>query len=69
MLGVNAGCQKHGGGLPGLLAQVSGGLAHGQCMEVGNHVQAFIFLLQNTPVAHRTNVVAKGEGTSGLDAG
>ena len=65
---VNAHSQQQGGHLAGLAAQVGGGLAHGQSVQVSNHIQAVIIRLQQGPVAHRADIIAQRGGASGLDA-
>src|SRR5699024_5002612 len=50
-------------------AQRRGFLPHCQSMQVSDHIQAIVAVLQQRPVAQRAEIVAQCGGAGGLDAG
>ncbi len=69
-LRVEAGGQQLGGGDPGVGAQFGRVLRNGDRMQVDDHVEGVVGLLERHPLADRAEVVAEVEGAGGgLDAG
>ena len=67
-VGVKANGQQQREELDGLLAQLGRLLPHGDGVQVGDHVEAIVFILEQLPVAHRADIVAQCGGAGGLDA-
>ena len=67
-LRVKAAGQEQGEGLETLLLSELRVDMHRQGVEVGNEIIAFVVRLHLSPVLHRSQVIAQGKDTRGLDA-
>lgn len=68
-IGVKANSKEHGGELNCLLAKNSGGLGHGESVEINNAMKDIAVVLPRDPVDERAQMVAQVDRTGGLDAG